>query len=36
MDITYTVDVNEVPLGKNVFQIDVKEVPEPDKGEIDP
>ena len=36
MDITYTVDMNEVPLGKNVFQIDVKEVPEPDKGEIDP
>ena len=33
MDITYTVDMNEVPLGKNVFQIDVKEVPEKDKGE---
>ena len=33
MDITYTVDMNEIPLGKNVFQIDVKEVPEKDKGE---
>ncbi len=33
MDITYTVDMNEVPLGKNVFQIDVREVPESDKGE---
>lgn len=36
MDITYTVDMNEVPLGKNVFQIDVKEVPESDKGEENP
>ena len=33
MDIIYTVDMNEVPLGKNVFQIDVREVPGPDKGE---
>ena len=33
MDIVYTVDMNEVPLGKNVFQIDVKEVPKADKGE---
>ena len=36
MDITYTVDMNEVPLGRNVFQIDVKEVPETDKGEENP
>ena len=36
MDIIYTVDMNEVPLGKNVFQIDVKEVPETDKGEENP
>ncbi len=36
MDIIYTVDMNEVPLGKNVFQIDVKEVPETDKGEGNP
>ena len=36
MDIIYTVDMNEVPLGRNVFQIDVKEVPEWDKGEENP
>ena len=36
MDIIYTVDMNEVPLGRNVFQIDVKEVPESDKGEENP
>ena len=33
MDIIYTVDMNEVPLGKNVFQIDVKEVAEAEEGE---
>ena len=33
MDITYTVDMNNIPLGKNFFQIDVKEVPDADKGE---
>ncbi len=33
MDIIYTVDMNEIPLGKNVFQIDVTEVPEEEKGE---
>ena len=33
MDITYTVDMNEVPLGKSVFQIDVREVPASNKGE---